>query len=187
MGHQFVHKPFEWKNEGQAPTESEINLGFQGGMSLPAPYLNKMWTDTYNAIKEVQDLLEAETIDSQLDDTSRNPIQNKPVAEAIGTLEDSVISIITDIAAVETSPAIAAHAKDSYIIYGGKLYKALTAIAVGDTLTNGINITLTTVAAELGSAIDASGIKIQDVTNNITYSAQLQIYQGKPRIAYTQI
>lgn len=44
------------------------------------------------------------------------------------------------IAPVETSPATAAHAKGAQLFYNDTLYKAKTAIEIGDTLTVGTNI-----------------------------------------------
>ena len=62
-----------------------------------------------------------------------------------GTLQDLVGSVAT----IETSPATAAHEVGDYILWNGQLYKATSAIAVGETLTVGTNITATTVGEEL--------------------------------------
>lgn len=53
----FTNTPFKWTAAGTPPTESEITLGLQGGSALPAAFVNAQWTETYNAIKEVQRLI----------------------------------------------------------------------------------------------------------------------------------
>lgn len=58
-------------------------------------------------------------------------------------------SLVGSVATIETSPATATHAVGDYIVYNGQLYEVTTAIAVGETLTVGTNITATTVGAEL--------------------------------------
>lgn len=63
MSYVFENKPFEWANiAGADPTAYEIALGLQGGMSLPANFLNKQWTMTYLAIKEIQEKIEDGTV-----------------------------------------------------------------------------------------------------------------------------
>jgi len=53
----------------------------------------------------------------------------------------------SDIAPAEESPATAAHAKNSFLIYNGQLYRVTSAISIGDTLTVGTNIA----AADVGT------------------------------------
>lgn len=53
----FENKPFEWNKSGAEPTESEKNLGLQGGMGLPAAFVNQQWYKTYLCIKEIQDAI----------------------------------------------------------------------------------------------------------------------------------
>lgn len=62
MSYTFTNKPYKWTKTGVTPTESEIELGLQGGMALPADFINLQWTKTYNAIKEIQDKIEDGTI-----------------------------------------------------------------------------------------------------------------------------
>lgn len=49
-------------NTGTAPTDAEITAGLQGGMVLPASFMNQQWSKTYAAIKEIQDKVEDGTI-----------------------------------------------------------------------------------------------------------------------------
>lgn len=64
MGYTFENKPFEWLKEGYDPTTAEAELGLQGGMGLPAAFVNQQWTKTYKAVKEIQDKIEDGTITS---------------------------------------------------------------------------------------------------------------------------
>lgn len=64
MGYTFENKPFEWLKEGYDPTTAEAELGLQGGMGLPAAFVNQQWTKTYKAIKEIQDIISV--IDEQI-------------------------------------------------------------------------------------------------------------------------
>lgn len=111
--------------------------------------------------------------------------QGEALANAVLTkVKNKSYAVSADIAPVETSPATAAHAVDSYIMYDGELYKVTTAIAIGDTLSTSTNIEKTTVTDEIG---DAATLNAEDITNNKTYAMQFQLYQGKPRIAYDEI
>ena len=61
-------------------------------------------------------------------------------------LRDEAMSIV---APVEGATASANHAAGTYLVHGGKLYKATTAIAAGEAIAPGTNCTQTTVMAEL--------------------------------------
>lgn len=49
-----TEEPFYWNKEGADPTDSEASLGLQGGMALPASFVNQQWYKTYRAIMELQ-------------------------------------------------------------------------------------------------------------------------------------
>jgi hypothetical protein len=68
-----------------------------------------------------------------------------------GTVQDLAESVAT----IETSPATAAHAVGDYILWNGQLYEVTSAIAVGETLTVGTNITATTLTNGLTSVESA--------------------------------
>jgi len=53
----------------------------------------------------------------------------------------------SDIAQAEESPATAAHAENSFLIYNGQLYRVTSPISIGDALTVGTNIA----AADVGT------------------------------------
>jgi hypothetical protein len=72
------------------------------------------------------------------------------------------------VAVIETSPTTATHAVGDYIVWNGKLYEVTTAIAVGETLTVGTNISATTAGAEL-TALNKGLRSIQTLDNFIGY------------------
>lgn len=57
MSYEFTKAPFKWTSAGSLPTESEITLGLQGGSALPAAFVNAQWTNTYDCIIELQDIV----------------------------------------------------------------------------------------------------------------------------------
>lgn len=91
------------------------------------------------------------------------------VSVGSGTVEDSIGSI----AVIETSPATSAHAVGTYLVYNGQLYKVTSAIAVGETLTVGTNISATNVADALDSLSD-SLIKSITYTGTTSSTGYLQ-------------
>lgn len=76
---------------------------------------------------------------------------------AINKLFTEVMSIealsngVGSLAVIETSSATQAHAVNSYLVYNGTLYKVISAIAAGESLTVGTNIRATTAGAELST------------------------------------
>lgn len=62
MAYTFTNTPFQWTKAGTDPTDAEITLGFQGGMALPAAFLNQQWSKTYASIAEIQTFIEDGTI-----------------------------------------------------------------------------------------------------------------------------
>lgn len=80
--------------------------------------------------------------------------KGKQNADNITDLQTLTEKIQTDIAPVESgTTSSTAYAEDDLLLLNGTLYKAKTAIAVGDTLTVGTNIELTTIEEEINSAI----------------------------------
>lgn len=67
MAYTFTKKPFVWNKEGVDPTTSESELGLQGGMALPATFINQQWTKTYKAISEIQDVIESGVVADAVD------------------------------------------------------------------------------------------------------------------------
>lgn len=71
---------------------------------------------------------------------------DKPISTAQKAALDTLAGVI---APAEVSPAEAAHSVGDFIMYNGLLYIVTAAIAIGDTLTVGTNITLDGVGNEL--------------------------------------
>lgn len=69
------------------------------------------------------------------------------------TAEGIVQQAASAIAAQDGPTATANHAVGSYLTMGGKLYRVTTAIATGEAITPGTNVTATTVMAEVLSLI----------------------------------
>lgn len=57
MAYTFTNTGFAWTKTGSDPTADERALGLQGGMALPAQFVNQQWTKTYKAIQEIQQVL----------------------------------------------------------------------------------------------------------------------------------
>lgn len=82
-------------------------------------------------------------------DFDNTPVQNSTKAVTSGGLYNEFAKAYSDIAPVETSPAVSAHAEGDLIVYNGQLYTVTTAIAIGDSLTVGTNISATSVSDEV--------------------------------------
>lgn len=61
-------------------------------------------------------------------------------------IQDSAGRAMLCISVEASTTAAATHAKGSYFIYDDQLYKASAAIAIGDTITEGTNCDVTTIA-----------------------------------------
>lgn len=83
--------------------------------------------------------------ETQQEGTPVNAQNLNKIEDELFYLDGMTGKICADIASVETSPATAIHAANSYIIYNGSMYKVVNAIGVGDTLTVGSNIEAATV------------------------------------------
>lgn len=76
------------------------------------------------------------TVDDELSTTSENPVQNKVITGAVNQINEDITELSGSIAPVESSTtATAAHAVGELFLVGETLMVALSAIAVGDTIT----------------------------------------------------
>lgn len=101
-------------------------------------------------------------------------------AEDVGLADGgNVQTLAGSVAVIETSPATAIHAVGDYIVWNGQLYEVTTAIAVGETLTVGTNISATTVGEEL-TALNNGLTPLSEVVKTITVrsSAPITIQTG---------
>lgn len=80
-------------------------------------------------------------------------INQDATARAISTVMDEIkateTNVLNNIAKVENGTASANYSVGSYLINNGKLYKVTSAIASGENIVPGTNVTATTVMAEL--------------------------------------
>ena len=84
--------------------------------------------------------------------------QGRAINTSILSISGRVDGIEEDIATVESSATSAhAYAQNDFLIYQGQLYKVTAAIAIGDTLTVGTNITPTKVTDNFGSGGGGGG------------------------------
>ena len=79
-------------------------------------------------------------------EVSAAPVLTVAEGESAGEL---VMDALACIATPDGPVATANHALNTYLTMGGKLYKVTSAIAVGETITAGTNVTETTVMSEL--------------------------------------
>ena len=71
------------------------------------------------------------------------------VQDEIDEFEESTRRLASSLAMVETSPATANHAVGDYLMLNNRLCKATAAIATGESIIVGTNVSYTTVADEL--------------------------------------
>lgn len=79
--------------------------------------------------------------------------------------DDDIEALAGSLATTETSPATAAHAVGDYIVLNGQLYKVTAAIAAGQTLTPGTNISAITMSGEFGTVSQATPVVGENITN----------------------
>ena len=144
-------------------------------------YTKTMWVDhvttrpnTYNEVVNqdgTRTLTPAGEV--QQEGTPVNAQNLNKIENELEFLDLLAAKIIADITVVETSPATAIHAANSYIMYNGELYKVVNAIGIGDTLTVGSNIESSTVmdaiAALTSNKVDkenGKGLSSNDYTTN---------------------
>ena len=73
--------------------------------------------------------------------------------DTIDAAQDAKIETIAgSLAMIESSPATTAHVVGEYIVYNGQLYKVTAAIASGQTLTPGTNITAAKIADDFADS-----------------------------------
>jgi len=79
------------------------------------------------------------------------------VQAEIDEFENVTYKLTTSIAPIEQTTAIATHAVGDYIMLNGEFCKVISAIAVGETITIGTNVSRTTIADELKAIIAQLG------------------------------
>ena len=136
MTYNFTHTPFKWSRTGLDATAAEKALGFQGGMALPAAFLNQAWTKTYEALKETQEALSDGSwlgTEADLDIDSTNPVQNRAIYEELAkkvdvdgskqlTDENFTLGYKQLFTMVDTEPT----ALSPYLLSSGSIFAALS-------------------------------------------------------------
>lgn len=79
------------------------------------------------------------------------------VQAEIDEFETAIHALSESVAPIETGTAIATHAVGDYIMLNGEFCKVISAIAVGETITIGTNVSRTTIADELKAIIAQLG------------------------------
>lgn len=85
---------------------------------------------------------------------------------------DKIDAFAGDIATVEESPSVAAHSEGELLVYAGHLYKVTAAIAIGDSLTLGTNVTPANVGTEL-SALRTDVDTLQDSVGQLLFAKEV--------------
>ncbi len=94
-------------------------------------------------------------------DPGPNQVNNTTGTNLTGVLtgNGSTVSGVTGVVpAAESSPAAAAHAVNTFLVYNGALYRVTAAIAVGDMLTIGTNIVSADAASYLTMVAAANAV-----------------------------
>jgi len=101
---------------------------------------------------------------------------------------DVVMDALSAIATPDGPVATANHAVNTYLTMGGKLYKVTSAIAVGESIVAGTNVTATTVMDDTGMVVLEYGVSTWDdflavyETNRVVYCRVASTYG--PRMAF---
>lgn len=89
------------------------------------------------------------------------------VTSVTATYEKASAGGVGSLATIEASPATSNHSVGSFLVYNGTLYKVTRAIAAGEALVVGTNISATTAGAELTSLNNGLPY-LQEVTGTTT-------------------
>ena len=92
------------------------------------------------------------------------------LTQAVAGLNTGIDKIANSISPEETSPAQTARTIGSYLIFAGDLYEVISAISVGDVLTEGQNIRKTTIAEKLEN--NDVGFSVQNGMLCVTYEEE---------------
>lgn len=134
MSYTFENKPFPWGKAGVDPTESEQILGLQGGMFLPATFVNQQWYKTYLAIKEIQNAIESGLIGAD----TVNGIFTNSLNVGVGNTANALNTVVGKYAKTPTAATATANTGDLFVvgsgIEGGARSNALRITAAGDVL-----------------------------------------------------
>jgi hypothetical protein len=136
MAYQFTNKPFEWYflKVLREPTASEIAMGLQGGMALPAGFVNQQWGKTYLAIKEIQEAIETGKIGVD----TVNGIFTNSLRVGAGNTANDLNTVVGKYAKTPTAANAETNTGDLFVVgsglMGGARSNALRVTAGGDVM-----------------------------------------------------
>ena len=88
--------------------------------------------------------------------------------ESVSDNFEDIDAFTGDIATFEESPSTAAHSAGEFLLYEGRVYKVTSAIAVGDSLTLGTNVSAANIGSEIKSLRDSvDGISVNTIGSTI--------------------
>jgi hypothetical protein len=132
--YKFENKPFGWEKSGTNPSESEKYLGLQGGMALPATFVNQQWYLTYKAIEEIQNAIETGKIGV---DTA-NGIFTNSLNVGVGNTANALNTVVGKYAKTPTAASATTNTGDVFVvgngIQGGARSNALRVTAAGQVM-----------------------------------------------------
>lgn len=105
------------------------------------------------------------TVDSAFSTTSENPVENRVITNKINAMDDNIAGTENGATASQTYVA------GEFILRNNQLYKATTAIATGDALTVGVNISACSVGEELqqiNADVEQINSDLNDIYGSIT-------------------
>lgn len=134
MSYTFLNRGFKWTKAGSDPKETEIELGLQGGMALPAAFVNQQWTKTYKAIKEIQEAIENGLIGAD----TVNGIFSNSLTVGAGNTANDLNTVVGKYAKTPTAATATANTGDLFVVgsglEGGARSNALRVTAAGDVM-----------------------------------------------------
>lgn len=131
-------------------------------------------TDTFDDLDEAVTALRERTTDLET--------ASDAVPSAIAAAKSAVLA---NIAVEETATATANHVVGELLIVGDSLYKVTVAIATGETIAAGTNVTATTVAAEIAAAVAGVDLSSKADVANPVFTGSITI--GNTTITETQL
>lgn len=132
--YKFENKPFGWEKEGTNPSDSEKYLGLQGGMALPAAFVNQQWYLTYKAIAEIQNAIET----GQIGVDTVNGVFTNSLNVGVGNTANDLNTVVGKYAKTPTAANATTNTGDVFVvgngIQGGARSNALRVTAAGDVM-----------------------------------------------------
>lgn len=141
MSYTFTNTPFQWTKTGADPTADEITLGLQGGMALPAPFVNQQWTKTYQCITEIESLLSSGNLGDAIilgDSHTVTSGATNYFVDGMGNTVNTLNTVVGKYSKTPTAASAAASTGDLFTvgngIQGGMKSNAFRVTAAGEVM-----------------------------------------------------